>query len=229
MPTTWNNLLNLFFPNLCKICKRPLVEGEEQICLKCLCDLPHTGYHQQANNPVEQLFIGKNRIEYATAYLRYEKGGKVQSLIHSLKYHDNKELGYLLGRQIARELQADHSPICTVDLLIPVPLHPRKKQQRGYNQSEWIARGLNTLLKLPIDTTSLRRTKETETQTHKQTYDRWLNMQNIFSVVDREVLAGKHILLIDDVITTGSTIGACAEALLTIPGVRVSVLAIAMA
>ena len=108
MPTTWNNLLNLFFPNLCKICKRPLVEGEEQICLKCLCDLPHTGYHQQANNPVEQLFIGKNRIEYATAYLRYEKGGKVQSLIHSLKYHDNKELGYLLGRQIARELQADH-------------------------------------------------------------------------------------------------------------------------
>ena len=229
MPTTWNNLLNLFFPNLCKICKRPLVEGEEQICLKCLCDLPHTGYHQQANNPVEQLFIGKNRIEYATAYLRYEKGGKVQSLIHSLKYHDNKELGYLLGRQIARELQADHSPICTVDLLIPVPLHPRKKRQRGYNQSEWIARGLNTLLKLPIDTTSLRRTKETETQTHKQTYDRWLNMQNIFSVVDREVLAGKHILLIDDVITTGSTIGACAEALLTIPGVRVSVLAIAMA
>lgn len=93
MPTTWNNLLNLFFPNLCKICKRPLVEGEEQICLKCLCDLPHTGYHRQANNPVEQLFIGKDRIEYATAYLRYEKGGKVQSLIHSLKYHDNKELG----------------------------------------------------------------------------------------------------------------------------------------
>ena len=97
MPTTWNNLLNLFFPNLCKICKRPLVEGEEQICLKCLGDLPHTGYHQLVNNPVEQLFIGKNRIEYATAYLRYEKGGKVQSLIHSLKYHDNKELGYLLG------------------------------------------------------------------------------------------------------------------------------------
>lgn len=131
MPTTWNNLLNLFFPNLCKICKRPLVEGEEQICLKCLCDLPHTGYHQLVNNPVEQLFIGQNRIEYATAYLRYEKGGKVQSLIHSLKYHDNKELGYLLGRQIARELQADHSPICTVDLLIPrSPASPQKTAKR---------------------------------------------------------------------------------------------------
>ena len=168
MPTTWNNLLNLFFPNLCKICKRPLVEGEEQICLKCLCDLPHTGYHQQANNPVEQLFIGKNRIEYATAYLRYEKGGKVQSLIHSLKYHDNKELGYLLGRQIARELQADHSPICTVDLLIPVPLHPRKKRQRGYNQSEWIASGIRSIWHIPIDTRSLARTTHTSTQTRRR-------------------------------------------------------------
>ena len=170
MPTTWNNLLNLFFPNLCKICKRPLVEGEEQICLKCLCDLPHTGYHQQVNNPVEQLFIGKDRIEYATAYLRYEKGGKVQCLIHSLKYHDNKELGYLLGRQIARELQADHSPICTVDLLIPVPLHPRKKRQRGYNQSEWIASGIRSIWDIPIDTQSLARTTHTSTQTRKAIY-----------------------------------------------------------
>ena len=152
----------------------------------------------------------------------------MQQLIHSLKYHDNREIGFRLGRMAGLRYQKailSDRP----DLLLPVPLHPKKRKQRGYNQSEWIARGLNTLLKLPIDTTSLRRTKETETQTHKQTYDRWLNMQDIFSVVDREALAGKHILLIDDVITTGSTIGACAEALLTIPGVRVSVLAIAMA
>lgn len=188
MPTTWNNLLNLFFPNLCKICKRPLVEGEEQICLKCLCDLPHTGYHQQVNNPVEQLFIGKDRIEYATAYLRYEKGGKVQCLIHSLKYHDNKELGYLLGRQIARELQADHSPICTVDLLIPVPLHPRKKRQRGYNQSEWIASGIRSIWDIPIDTQSLARTTHTSTQTRKAIYDRWLNVCSIFNVIHPESL-----------------------------------------
>ena len=226
MPTTWNNLLNLFFPNLCKICKRPLVEGEEQICLKCLCDLPHTGYHRQANNPVEQLFIGKDRIEYATAYLRYEKGGKVQSLIHSLKYHDNKELGYLLGRQIARELQADHSPICTVDLLIPVPLHPRKKRQRGYNQSEWIARGIQSVTGIAIDTSSLSRIKRTESQTRKQRSERHKNVEGIFHPSNADALKNKHVLLLDDVITTGSTIGACAEAIKDIPGIRISILGI---
>ena len=115
------------------------------------------------------------------------------------------------------------------DLLLPVPLHPRKKKKRGYNQSEWIARGLNSLLQLPIDTTSLRRIKETDTQTNKPTYERWQNVQDIFSVVAPKELEGKHILLIDDVITTGSTIGACAEALLTVPGVRVSILAVAIA
>ena len=228
------------------LCQTPLVGGEEHICLKCLCELPRTGHNFLEENPATYLFGGKVPVYHAAAFLHYEKGGHVQQLIHSLKYHDdsqrtaaqlvhdrnhrhdNREIGFRLGRMAGLRYQKailSDRP----DLLLPVPLHPKKRKQRGYNQSEWIARGLNTLLKLPIDTTSLRRTKETETQTHKQTYDRWLNMQNIFSVVDREVLAGKHILLIDDVITTGSTIGACAEALLTIPGVRVSVLAIAMA
>ena len=228
MRKIFNDLLHLFFPKLCMLCQTPLVGGEEHICLKCLCDLPRTGHNFLEENPATYLFGGKVPVYHAAAFLHYEKGGNVQQLIHSLKYHDNREIGFRLGRMAGLRYQKailSDRP----DLLLPVPLHPKKRKQRGYNQSEWIARGLNTLLKLPIDTTSLRRTKETETQTHKQTYDRWLNMQNIFSVVDREVLAGKHILLIDDVITTGSTIGACAEALLTIPGVRVSVLAIAMA
>ena len=228
MRKIFNDLLHLFFPKLCMLCQTPLVGGEEHICLKCLCDLPRTGHNFLEENPATYLFGGKVPVYHAAAFQHYEKGGHVQQLIHSLKYHDNREIGFRLGRMAGLRYQKailSDRP----DLLLPVPLHPKKRKQRGYNQSEWIARGLNTLLKLPIDTTSLRRTKETETQTHKQTYDRWLNMQNIFSVVDREVLAGKHILLIDDVITTGSTIGACAEALLTIPGVRVSVLAIAMA
>lgn len=228
MRKIFNDLLHLFFPKLCMLCQTPLVGGEEHICLKCLCDLPRTGHNFLEENPATYLFGGKVPVYHAAAFLHYEKGGHVQLLIHSLKYHDNREIGFRLGRMAGLRYQKailSDRP----DLLLPVPLHPKKRKQRGYNQSEWIARGLNTLLKLPIDTTSLRRTKETETQTHKQTYDRWLNMQDIFSVVDREALTGKHILLIDDVITTGSTIGACAEALLTIPGVRVSVLAIAMA
>jgi ComF family protein len=147
----------------------------------------------------------------------------------SLKYHDNKELGYLLGRQIARELQADHSPICTVDLLIPVPLHPRKKRQRGYNQSEWIASGIRSIWDIPIDTQSLARTTHTSTQTRKAIYDRWLNVCSIFNVIHPESLKNKHILLIDDVITTGATISACAKALSGIPGIRISILALSVA
>ena len=151
------------------------------------------------------------------------------SIWSSLKYHDNKELGYLLGRQIARELQADHSPICTVDLLIPVPLHPRKKRQRGYNQSEWIASGIRSIWDIPIDTQSLARTTHTSTQTRKAIYDRWLNVCSIFNVIHPESLKNKHILLIDDVITTGATISACAKALSGIPGIRISILALSVA
>ena len=134
-----------------------------------------------------------------------------------------------LGRQIARELQADHSPICTVDLLIPVPLHPRKKRQRGYNQSEWIASGIRSIWDIPIDTQSLARTTHTSTQTRKAIYDRWLNVCSIFNVIHPESLKNKHILLIDDVITTGATISACAKALSGIPGIRISILALSVA
>ncbi len=229
MTRLWNNLLNLFFPNLCKICGSPLVEGEEQICLRCLCDLPHTYYHRKANNPAEQLFFGKNRIEHASAFLRYEKGGKTQKLVHSLKYYDNKEVGYLLGRQAARELLADRSPLIEVDLLIPVPLHPRKERKRGYNQSEWIARGLSSVLHIPIDKGSLARVSFTNTQTRKGVFERWTNVCSIFQVSQPDKLRDKHVLLVDDVITTGATLSACAEALSTVPGIRISVFALSIA
>ena len=228
MRKIFNDLLNLFFPKLCMICQTPLVGGEEHICLKCLYDLPRTDYDFQKENPTTFLFAGKVPVYRATAFLRYEKGGHVQQLIHSLKYHDNREIGFRLGRMAGLNYRQAIQSDCP-DLLLPVPLHPKKRKQRGYNQSEWIARGLNSLLQLPIDTTSLRRIKETDTQTNKPTYERWQNVQDIFSVVAPKELEGKHILLIDDVITTGSTIGACAEALLTVPGVRVSVLAVAIA
>ena len=229
MRTIWNNLLNLFFPNLCRLCKRQLIDGEEQICLFCLCDLPRTKYHKRKDNPVEQLFFGKNQIEYATAYLHYEKGGKVQRLIHSIKYHDNKELGLILGRHFAQELRTDGSPLCDVDVLIPVPLHRRRKRQRGYNQSEWIARGIASIWNKPIDTESLIRTSNSKTQTRKTVYDRWLNVSSIFQARQTEGLKDKHILLIDDVITTGATVSACAKALANIQGIRISILALSVA
>lgn len=225
MRTIWNDLLNLFFPNLCKICERPLINGEEQICLHCLCDLPRTGYHKRPDiNPVEERFLGKFPIERASAFLKYEKKGKTQTLIHLLKYYDNKELGYLLGRQMARELLASQSPLCEVDLLLPVPLHPRKKRERGYNQSEWIALGLQSIWGIPLDCDTLVRTVHTGTQTRKATYERWTNVYSIFKVEKPDRLSDKHVLLIDDVITTGATLTACAEALSGIQGIRISIL-----
>ena len=164
MRKIFNDLLHLFFPKLCMLCQTPLVGGEDHICLKCLCDLPRTGHNFLEENPATYLFGGKVPVYHAAAFLHYEKGGHVQQLIHSLKYHDSREIGFRLGRMAGLRYQKailSDRP----DLLLPVPLHPKKRKQRGYNQSEWIARGLNTLLKLPIDTTSLRRTKETDAQT----------------------------------------------------------------
>jgi len=132
------------------LCQTPLVGGEEHICLKCLCELPRTGHNFLEENPATYLFGGKVPVYHAAAFLHYEKGGHVQQLIHSLKYHDNREIGFRLGRMAGLRYQKailSDRP----DLLLPVPLHPKKRKQRGYNQSEWIARGLNTLLKLPID------------------------------------------------------------------------------
>ena len=228
MRKTLNNLLDLFFPKLCLLCNDPLMGGENHFCLNCLCNLPHTGFDYLKENPATHLFTGKVMISHAAAFLHYERGGHVQQLIHELKYNDNKEIGFRLGRMAGLDYrQAILSDL--PDLILPVPLHPRKKKKRGYNQSEWIARGINSVLKLPIDTSSLCRIKQNETQTKKPVYDRWLNVQEIFTVANPQALEGKHILLIDDVITTGSTLGACAEALLTVPGVRVSVLAVAIA
>lgn len=225
--TIWNDLLNLFFPNLCKVCKRPLIKGEEQICLDCLNSMARTNYHKYAvDNPVEQRFIGKCPIEKASAFLLYEKDTKVQKLVHSLKYYGHKELAYVIGRQMALELHADHSPLCNVDILIPVPLHPRRKQERGYNQSEWIAMGIQSALGIPIDSDCVSRTVRTNTQTKKKRYERWINVYSIFKVDHPERLIGKHVLLIDDVVTTGSTLTACANALSEVSGIRISILAL---
>ena len=230
MPTILNDILNLFFPNLCRLCKKPLIDGENQICLNCLYDLPRTNFHKiKTLNPAEQLFMDNPNIVHAYSFLYYGKGGNVQKLIHSLKYYDNKELGYLLGRQAALGLQKANSPLCKTELLLPVPLHPRKQKQRGYNQSEWIALGLSSVWNTPINMSVLQRTKESDTQTHKAIYNRWINVKDIFAVQNTNELKGKHILLIDDVITTGSTIRGCIKALHIVPGLQISVFSIAIA
>lgn len=234
MPKIWNDLLSLFFPRLCLLCRKSLVDGEEHICLACLCNLPRTRFTDYTDNAVAQLFIGKIPFQSATALFYFEKGGQVQTLIHALKYQDNKELGYYLGRLAARDLTREGETFFTptggmpIDVLLPVPLHPRKQRKRGYNQAEWIARGISSVLQLPVDTTSVQRSKWNETQTNKQLYERWENVQDIFTITEPACLQGKHVLLVDDVITSGSTIGSCAETLLAIPDIQVSILGISV-
>lgn len=228
MGTIWHDLLHLFFPRLCLLCQEPLVEGEEEICLRCLSDLPRTRFDSAYQNPVTYLFLGKVEIEKAYAFLHYEKGGRVQAWIHALKYHNRKQAGFLLGRLCALAY-SEIGGFEGVDVLLPVPLHPRKQRLRGYNQAEWIARGISSIVTLPIDTTTLCRTRATDTQTHRHLYQRWKNVHDVFALTDPLSLQGKHILLIDDVITTGSTLAACVEALSHIPGARVSVLGMGLA
>lgn len=227
MMTILNDLLNLFFPRLCLVCTNPLVKGEEHICLHCLNDLPHIHFTDLENNPVAQLFLGKIPFISASAFLVYEKGGHVQKLIHALKYHDNKELGFYLGRLAALHYLSTEI-FTNVDVLLPVPLHPRKQKQRGYNQSEWISKGISSITGIPVDTSTLLRSQKTESQTHKTIFERWENVQDIF-ILNKHIplLPNRHILLIDDVITTGSTLCSCAEVLLKTPGTQISLFGIA--
>ncbi|MDR1402433.1 MAG: ComF family protein [Tannerellaceae bacterium] len=222
------NFIHLFFPRLCLLCRTPLIQEEKHICLDCLCDLPLTNFHTNENNPVFQLLTGKVDIVSATAWLHYEKGAKVQRLVHSFKYYNNKNIAYQLGRQMGLSL---HSYIINqkIDCLIPVPLHKKRRRQRGYNQSEWICKGLASVIHIPVCTNGLQRKTASDTQTKKSLYARWTNVQQLFVLNDKQDLEGKHILLIDDVVTSGSTLGMCVKTLQEVSGIKISILALAAA
>ena len=218
----------LFFPKCCVVCENPLFDGEEMLCIKCNMDMPRTNYHRIRGNPAERLFWGRIPIERATSFFFYSKGSDFRNILYSLKYRGNKELGEVMGRFMAREL-LDCGFFEGIDVVIPVPLHPDKLAKRGYNQSEWIARGVSAITGVRVDTTSVIRKKDTETQTRKSTFERWENVDGIFELLNSELFTGKHILIIDDVLTTGATTVACAFPFGGIIGIRVSVLTIAIA
>ena len=222
------DLIDLMFPDLCVVCGRNLLRNEHQLCLLCFHDIPKTNYHLINENPVEKRFWGKVPVYRATAYFFFQKGSSFQKLLHLLKYKGNKELGELMGKYAAIDL-LDSPDFTTIDLIIPVPLHPIKYKLRGYNQSEWIGRGLSTILNKPIDTTSIIRVRENATQTKKTVYERYENTEGIFELNDKIALIGKHVLLVDDVLTTGSTLEACVQALLQTPEIKISIFTLAVA
>ena len=221
-------LTELLYPRLCVVCGDKLIEKEQWICLHCLHHIPRTNYHLTPNNPVSQIFYGRVQIEYATSFFYFNKGSKYQTLLHNLKYKGMKELGEEIGKHFGIDLQ--QSPgFSSVDLICPVPLHPQKEKKRGYNQSWWIASGIAKQLNKELSENNLNRVIATETQTRKSRFDRWQNVEGIFELSDPEAFCGKHVLLVDDVVTTGSTLEACAMSILSKTNARVSIATLATA
>ncbi|MCL1821809.1 MAG: ComF family protein [Prolixibacteraceae bacterium] len=220
-------LTELFYPSLCVACERKLFVGERFICLFCLQDLPRTNYHLDTGNKIAQLFWGRAEVEYATAWLYFRKGSRYRKLIHYLKYKGLKEIGESMGLLFGSEIR--DSVFNEADILIPIPLHKKRLKARGYNQSEWIARGLSKALGKPLLTDNLMREKFTSTQTQKTRFERWKNVEGIFAAMRSEEITGRHILLVDDVVTTGATLEAAIHALLDAGAAKVSIAALAVA
>ncbi|MDB4581985.1 phosphoribosyltransferase family protein [Draconibacterium sp.] len=196
--------------------------------MECWHDLPVTNFHLNEENKVAQLFWGRIKVEYATSFFSYKKGSKYQQLIHYIKYKGLKELGIVTGQKFAYSL-LESNYFKNIDVLVPVPLHPKKQKKRGFNQSELIARGMAEVLQKPVSRDNLYRDVFTATQTRKNRYDRWQNVEGIFNVKHPEEFSGKHILLVDDVVTTGSTLEACAHQLLKLENTKVSIATLAFA
>lgn len=220
--------ISLAFPHICSACARPLSGGEMAVCTKCRSELPRTGYHLMPENPVTLLFSGKSHIKQGTSFLFFRKGGHIQNMLHELKYHGNMEVGHELGLMMADELKSA-SDFKDIDLITPVPLHPRKLHIRGFNQAAVIAGGLAEGLGKPHLENLLRRTRHVSTQTRKNVWERFINVSEIFEVSQPGKAEGKKILLVDDVITTGATLSQCANALLSLPSTEVLIASAALA
>ncbi|PVX52201.1 ComF family protein [Balneicella halophila] len=202
---------HLFFPDVCLTCSHPLLYGERTVCYRCISRLEPSRYNEYFDNEITHVFDGQVQIQYAFAGFHYHKEGLLQRLIFQLKYHHHKEIGVILGREIGYRLK--DTVFENVDYLIPVPLHLKKKRKRGYNQSEHIARGIGEGLEKEVLTDVLIRKVHGVSQTRKSRMERFENMEKTFAVKAGEVLRGKHVLLIDDVVTTGSTLINCVRTL----------------
>lgn len=223
-----NDLLSLLYPELCHACGNSLFTNEKLICLSCLYKLPKTNFHLEKNNTIEKIFWGRFHLQKASSFLYFSKESRVQNLMHEFKYRSKKEIGFYLGELFARELSKGNW-LEDIDVIVPVPLHDKKKQIRGYNQSEEIAKGFESHSSITVETTVINRVIDSETQTKKSRFRRWENVNEIFKIDNPHKIEGKHILIVDDVITTGATLEACAQMLLKVEGVKISLASLAYA
>ena len=222
----WARLLDLISPRLCVVCGNRLAVTEETLCSKCYLHLPRTDFgHDLYENVMAKLFWGQMAIEKATALFYYEPNAETAQILYEMKYKNHPEIGVVMGRMMAKELMRS-GLFEGIDAIVPVPLARKRERQRGYNQSLELAKGVSEVTGLPIANKVVRRTKFVGSQTQRGRWERNENVEDVFELVDSDSISGKHLLLIDDVVTTGATIIACAQEMRKASNVKFSVLAL---
>jgi ComF family protein len=224
--TYTKSLIHFIFPHQCEGCGTDILNEKDLLCTKCLHQLPATNFFLLPNNPVEKIFYGRTAIEHAAAAYYFTKESLLQHLLIQLKYRNNKNAGIALGNQVGFLLNKANR-FATIDVLVPLPLNPKKESKRGYNQATAICEGITTIFNKPIILNAVERILFTETQTKQDRTHRWQNMQHVFAVKNRTAIEGKHILLVDDVVTTGATLEACAAVMNELPNTKVSIATVA--
>jgi ComF family protein len=228
MKQLFRHFRHLFYPQLCSGCGSDLVISPQVLCHRCHHQLPFTTFESVPDNPVERVFWGRAPLQSAASLLYFTPDSLVQHLLHRLKYHSDTALGLQLGRLMGYALQAS-GRFATADLLVPLPLFAAREQQRGYNQSAVLCKGIAEVLQLPVCTGAVVRQRATQSQTRKGRTERWQNVATVFALQNPAALQQKNIILVDDVVTTGATLEACANTLLQAPGLSLSVSTLAYA
>ena len=228
LPDLARGLLHLFYPQLCVACGADTPGGQVCFCLPCRTKLSPTEMHQHRENEFTERFWGRLRLEGGAAMYHFTRKSPIQRALHQLKYQNQPQVGVKIGREFGRVLL--QSPVFrTVEGILPVPLHPRKERQRGYNQSAMLAQGLAEAMDLPVVTGALVRPLFTTTQTRKKRMERFENVGEVFAIRRSVDLRGRHLLLVDDILTTGATLESCGQLLLSVPGTTLSMATIAIA
>ena len=223
----FHDFVDLLYPRMCYGCETALTSNEKILCTSCLHGLPIADHHLETNNPVEKIFYGRIPVENATSLLLFEKKGVTQKLIHNLKYRGHEEIGTFLGSWLGSELK-DLPAWKNISMVIPVPLHKQKLRKRGFNQVAQFGREIANALNIPYRDDVLLKISATQTQTLKKRFARWGTMEETFVLENEEAVKDAHVLLVDDLVTTGATLEACAHKILTVPGTKISIATMAV-
>jgi len=222
-----DSVLHLFFPHICTGCGNDILTEQTVLCMRCMEAMPETNFELHPGNPVEKIFWGRLPLLGATAQFYFTKESLMQHLMHQFKYKNNKDLGLQLGRIMGEQLK--RSGRFKADALVPLPLFPVKERKRGYNQAAILCEGMAGALEIPVLDRVISRPQHTETQTKKGRIERWKNIDGKFVLKNPEAIHNKHLLLVDDVVTTGATLEACGNTLLQAENVQLSIASLCIA